>query len=74
MAVSSRGSRPSDEGGGVGGGHPDPEIAGGGGLQKQFFRPLGPYFGREMRDEGGGQPPWAPPLVSIIRIFIRAIL
>ena len=33
-------SRPSDKGGG-GGGHPDPEIRGGPGLQKIFFAPSG---------------------------------
>ena len=33
------GSRPSDKGG-VPGHHPDPEIEGGGGLKKIFFRPF----------------------------------
>ena len=36
-------------GGGEGGGHPDPEIRGGPGLQKNFFRPFGPHFGRRIR-------------------------
>ena len=34
--------------GGGGGGHPDPEIRGGGagpGLKKSFFRPFGLHFG-----------------------------
>ena len=33
------------------GGHPDPEIRGGGGLKK-IFRPFGPQFGPKIR--GGG--------------------
>ena len=47
---------------GVGGGHPDPEIRGGGeggaGLQKNYFRPLGPQFDTKIT---GGRPP-VPPL------------
>ena len=44
-------SRPSDKRGG--GGHPDPEIRGGGRSQKNFFRPLGPQFGLKIRVGGG---------------------
>ena len=40
-ALLSGGSRRSDKGAG-GGRHPDPEIRGGGGLQKNVFRPFGP--------------------------------
>ena len=39
--VDSDGSRASDGGRGGGGGHPDPEIRGGGGLKKNFFGPSG---------------------------------
>lgn len=36
------------------GGHPDPEISGGGGRSpKNFFRPFGRHFGRKIR---GGRP------------------
>ena len=43
--LSSGGSKPSDNGGrgGWGGGHPDPQVRGGG-LPKNFFRPFGPQF------------------------------
>ena len=34
-------SRPSDKGGGDGGGHPDPEIRGAGEAQKKVFDPSG---------------------------------
>ena len=60
----SGGSRASDKGGG--GGHPDPEISGGGGRSpKIFFRPFGRHFGRKIR-EGGGLP-LDPPLNQIKR-------
>ena len=54
-------SRPSDWGAGGRGGHPDPEIKGGGGgrLKKKIFRRFGPHFGLKVR--GGGPPgpfPW----------------
>ena len=42
-----------------GGGHPHPERRGGTGLQKNFFPPFGPHFGRKVR---GGQAPRAHPL------------
>ena len=32
--------------------HPDPEIRGEGGLQKDFFRPFGPQFGLKIRGAG----------------------
>ena len=41
-----------------GGGHPDPEIRGGG-LKKNFFWPFGPQFG--LKNKGGPGPlPWIP--------------
>ena len=44
--------------GGRGGGHPDPDIRGGGGWpQKNFFWPFGPHFGLKIR---GGQGPPSP--------------
>ena len=46
-------SRPSDKGGGVGGGHPDPEIMEGPGLKKFFWK---------IRGGGGEGAPRAPPL------------
>ena len=46
-----------------GGGHPDPDSRGGGGL-KFFFRPFGPQFGLKMRgDTGPPAPPLDPPLL-----------
>ena len=52
------GSRPPDKGGGgVGGGHPDPEIRRLGPVSKKiFFRPFGPHFRLEIREGGGGVP------------------
>ena len=41
-------SRPSDKGGGVGGGHPDPEIMEGPGLKNVFWK---------IRGGGEGGPP-----------------
>ena len=43
-----------------GGSHPDPEIKGGGGLKKNFFRPFGPQFGLKLRGRPGipGSLPW----------------
>ena len=38
---------------GEGGGHPDPEIRRGPGLQKNFLRPFVPHFGRKIRGEPG---------------------
>ena len=41
--------------GGEGGGHPDPEIGGGGpGLKNKFFQAFEPQFGRKIR--GGPGP------------------
>ena len=44
------------------GGHPDPEIRGGGPSKKtKSFRPFGPHFGLEVTGEGSGPPgplPW----------------
>ena len=59
-SFNSGGSRPSDKGVGEGG-HPDPEIWGGGSLKKSFFRSFGPQFGLKIR--GAGPPdPLDPPL------------
>ena len=49
-AIHSGGSRPTDKRGG--GGHPDPDIREGGGLQKTFFR-----FGLKIRGGGGSLGP-----------------
>ena len=42
------------------GGHPDPEIRGGGGRpvkkKTKSFRPFGPHFGLEVTGEGSGPP------------------
>ena len=35
-------------------GHPGPEIRGGGGSQKTFFRPFGPQFGLKIRGPSPG--------------------
>ena len=57
-----------------GGGHPDPEIRGGGaGLQKGFFQPFDPPFGLKIR--GGPRPTRPLPLIrhcihSIGDVFI----
>ena len=41
-----------------GGGHPDPEIRGGGaGLQNKFFRPFRPRFGKKIRCGDQAPPP-----------------
>ena len=45
-------------GGGGGDGRPDPEIRGGGGFKKIFFRPFGHHFGLKIR--GGGTGPTGP--------------
>ena len=54
---------------GVGSGHPDPEIRGGGGKlsEKIFFRPFGPQFGLKVRARA---LPLDPPLNAPIRRFI----
>ena len=51
-------SRPSDKGGG--GGHPDPEIRGGG-LKTIFFQPFRPQFGPKIRGERAPQAPSLDP-------------
>ena len=54
--------RPSDKGEGWGGGHPDPEMWGGGGRsqQKKIFRPSGPQLGLTIRGGGPGSPGPSP--------------
>ena len=53
---------------GVRGGHPDPEIRGGGRWsEKIFFRPFGPQFGLKVRARA---LPLDPPLNAPIRRFI----
>ena len=45
--------------GGWGSGHPEPLDKGGGGLQKNFFRPFGPQFHLEIRWGREAEPlPW----------------
>ena len=58
VTFTSGGSRPSDKGGGRGGGgHSDPEIRGGGpGLKKKIFRPFGPHFSLKKRGSGARGP------------------
>ena len=45
----------------MGGGHPDPEIRGRPGLQKNFFRPFGPQF--RLNISGGGLDPTLQPVM-----------
>ncbi len=49
--INSGGSRPSDKGDGEGGDHPVPRIGGGGGgtLENNFSRSLGPLFVIKIR-------------------------
>ena len=47
IITTSGGSTPSERG--WGSGHPDPEIRGGPGLKKNFFRPFGSHFGLKIR-------------------------
>ena len=47
----------------MGAAHPDPEIRGRLGLEKNFFWTFGPKFGLKMGvREGGDRVPRAPPL------------
>ena len=48
-------------------GHPDPEIRG---LQKIFFQPFGPHFGRKY---GGVRAPRAPPLDPPLASFVGLV-
>ena len=64
----SGGSRPSDKGGGVGGGKRSsrPSDKGVPGLRKKFvFRPFGPQFGLKIK--GGNRAPRASPLDPPLR-------
>ena len=57
----SGGSRPSDRGEGVGGGHPDPEIRGGGGaVSKNVFSALRVSVRSTNKGGGGGAGPPRP--------------
>ena len=59
-ALTSGGSRPSDNEGGGGGGHPDPEIGGEKWSPKNFFSALLVLvWSKDKGWEGGGG--WAPP-------------
>ena len=46
------------------GGHPDPDIRGGGAVSKKMFQPFGPQFGLKTRG-GGRPPPLDPPLLNV---------
>jgi len=61
----SDGSRPSDK---WGGGHPDPEMGRGGGLQKTFFRPFRPHFGWKIRGDPGPPGPLPGSATELIHI------
>ena len=63
------------EGGGVGGGHPDPEIRGRTRSPKKFFSVLrASFWSKNKRWGGGGRAPRAPPqdppvVLSFFRVF-----
>ena len=57
-SLSSGGSRPSDKGEG---GHPDPEIKGGGAVLKAFFSALGALVWSKNKGGGGPGPPGHSP-------------
>ena len=57
----SGGSRPSDNGWGGGGDHPDADIRGGG-HKKSVFQPFGPQFGLTIKGRGSQAPPLDTPL------------
>ena len=59
---------------GGGGGNPDPEITGGPGLQKIFFRPFGPHFGLKIRRGGGADPLGPSPGSAIGKYLFKALL
>ena len=52
---------------GGGGGHPDPEIRGGGGLKKNFFWPFGPQFG--LKNKGGPGPSPGSHTAPYVNVF-----
>ena len=55
-----------------GGAHPDPEMRGGGSLEKSFFWPFGPHFRRKIR---GAQAPGPLPLsVSVVAVVSVVIV
>ena len=58
-------------GGGVGGGSSRSLYKEGGGLQKNFFWPLGPHFGLIIRGGGGRSLPWIRHL-KIQRAHVRS--
>ena len=70
--VFSGGCRPSDKGGGgLGGGHPDPEIRGRTRSPKKIFVF---HFGRQIRGGGGGGPPGSFPGSATSFIFLPCLL
>ena len=65
-------SRPTDKGGGgYRGGHPVPEISGGGAGLKKFFRPLRPQLGA---GEGAGTPGPSPGSATADQGFWRCFV
>ena len=48
------------------GGHPDPELRGGG-LQKTFFKPFRPQFGLNIRGSLGPLAPSLDPPLDFVR-------
>ena len=58
---------------GVPGHHPDPEIEGGGGLKKIFFRPFGPHFGLRIRGEGSGPLGPSPGSATDVQVLLQKV-
>ena len=59
---------------GAGGSHPDFEIRGGGGLQKQIFRPFGAHFALSIRGGREGLPGPFPGSAADISLVLFAFL
>ena len=58
-------------------GHPDPEIRGGPGLQKNVLWPFRPQFGIKISGGGGGTswtPPLDPPLQMVYPMDVSDII
>ena len=58
-------------GGGRGGGHPDPEIGAGPGLEKTFFRAFGPQCDLKRR-EGAGALSWISHCGRQFQYYLRS--